>query len=581
MAKGVRNKNLRRLQTVPKKDILTGVEDWELNSKECYIGKPMIKAAYISKPFTNDQGMELLKCQNSCLYFVKNYCKIINIDEGLIPFTPYDYQCDLMELFEDNRFVISNQSRQSGKSTTTAAYLLWFALFNSSKQVAILANKEASAIEVLDRVNLMYSGLPFFIQQGATTLNKKTIEFENNSKIMAAATGSDSIRGKAIALLYLDEFAFVENDIDFFTSVYPTISSGKTSRVIISSTPNGKRGKFYQIFSESENGTNAFKNITVKWDRVPGRDEAWRLETIKNIGSESKFLQEYECQFNGSANGLIAMKHFEQIQFRTPIDEMDHLRVYESYKEDHKYIATVDCAGGLDQDYSVITIFDVTEIPYKIVAVYQCNTISPLTFPYTIQSVCTSYGECPVLIEGNTEYGGQISYILYYDIEYENVIMTSPSNKDAGVRVGGGGKKLIPAIKQTKATKGVGCANLKTLVENGRLILNDNETISEIGTFVAKTNGSYSAEQGCHDDTVMTCVIFSWLVKQDWFKDEFDTDIVKNLATDDNVMNGLLPFGITNQEDFISDDANEIMDAIQEIHEGVGTNSFDSFMNSV
>lgn len=544
---GRRAKEQRKKQEqyVQGKDILTGVDDWRLTTRETYLGNPNVKAAYVKKELTVEQGIELYRCANSVEYFTENYVKIINIDDGIVPFKPYDYQRELLNNFQDCRFNIALQCRQSGKSTTAAAYMLWFALFHRAKSVAILANKESLAIDILDRINLMYCGLPFFMQQGATALNKKSISFENSSTIIAAATGSTAIRGKAIALLFLDEFAFVENDIEFWSSVYPTISSGKESRVIVTSTPKGARGKFYQLYQESIEGLNDFRSIDVKWDRVPGRDEAWKEQTIKALGSESQFKQEYENSFIGSAGGLIAMKKYELLQFKTPIEEIDDsMQIYEHPKENHNYVGTVDCAGGLGQDSSVITMFDVTSIPYKIVAKYKNNMISPLVFPYTIQSVCTQYNEAYVLVEQNTEYGGQVSYILYYDIEYENVIMTSPSNKDSGVRVGGGGSKQIPAIKMTKAVKGVGCSNLKTIIENDRLILNDLDTISDLGTFVENGTGSYAADSGCHDDTCMTCVSFAWLIKQNWFVDMYENNVVEDLTKDNEYMGGAIPFGV-------------------------------------
>jgi len=551
MAKGRRNKEKRKAAPVhPKKISVPGVSDWSMTLKECYLGNPTVKIAGISKRFTKPQIAEIIKCSRSVEYFTMNYCRIISIDEGEVPFIPYDYQIELLKKYQDNRFVITVQARQSGKTITTAAYILWYALFHSQKTIGILANKEAQSKEILLRITQMFQGLPFFLQQGATELNKKSISFENGSRILASATSSSAIRGMSLSLLYLDEFAFVADDVNFFSSVMPTISSGKESKIIISSTPNGQRGMFHKLYTQAERGLNEYAFMNIKWDRVPGRDETWKISTILSMsGNVSQFEQEYCNNFQGSEGALLSMEYYQTMSFFNPIRNIgDFLNIYEEAKKDNKYIGVVDCAGGEGgaADSSVIQIIDVTQIPYKQVAMYRNNKISPLLFPYTVVSVCEQYNSCPVLIENNHRVGGTVSYAVYMELEYEGCLTTSP-DKIRSKRIMG--RNAVPGIEINKKIKAIGCSNLKTLIENDRLILVDETTINEIGVFVDNKKGSYAADQGCHDDTISPFVIFGWLTKTDWFLDYYNTNISVNVYEHqrEKMAEDLLPFITSNE----------------------------------
>ena len=539
-------KHKKRRQFVTEKNVIVpDVSDWKLTLKQCYLGNPTVKLSGVRHPYTKQQIREIIRCKNSVEYFAENYCKIVSVDDGEVQFIPYDYQRELLGKYQDNRFVITLQARQSGKTITTACYILWYALFHGEKTIGILANKEAQAKEILHRITGMYQGLPFFLQQGAEELNKRSIGFENGSRIIAAATSSSAIRGMSVSLLYLDEFAFVADDVSFFSSVMPTISSGKQSKVIISSTPNGARGMFYKLYSQAEEGHNEYVYMNVKWNRVPGRDEAWKISTIASMsGNISQFKQEYENSFLGSQGGLIDMAFFETMFFRNAVEEIgEFLKIYEKSKPTNKYLAVVDCAGGGggDSDSSVIQVIDVTELPYRQVATYRNNGISPMLFPYTIVSVCEKYNNCPVLIENNHRVGGTVSYSVFHVLEYPGCLPTSP-DKIRSKRIYG--KNAIPGIEVNNKIKSIGCSSLKTLIENERLILVDETTIHEIGTFVANNSGTYEADDGCHDDTVSPLVIFSWLTQTQWFDDYFNISVVEDIYEHqkDLMKEDLIPF---------------------------------------
>lgn len=544
------------------------INDIILPYKECYNGNLQIKKAYANITLNEVHISELRKCKRDPIYFIETYCRIITLDHGLMPFKMYQFQKDMINLYKDNRFCLALTSRQLGKTTTMAAFILWYCIFHKEKTAAVLANKGDAAQEIMDRIRLMIEQLPFFIQPGVKIYNRRSIELDNGSKIFSAATGSGGIRGKSCDLVYIDECAFIERDMDFYESTYPTISSGENSRVIMTTTPKGARGLFYMLWRGAENGQNSYKTIKVNWDAHPKRDEKWKEQTIGNVGY-TRFKQEYENSFVGSTGTLIPAEILENMQWSNPEEEhseylkvylpKDHIHVMEPDPEDEnlqirvvkksdkprKYVAIADPAGGVGQDYSVCTVIDVTEYPYKIAAKYRNNDISPLLFPHTVMNMCMHYGNCPVLVEANNDVGGQVTYILYYELEYENVIMTSNSEKSiGGLREGGKGSQAIPGVKTNKKVKSVGCSNLKALLEQEYLQIEDQETIEELGTFIAK-GSSYEADEDCHDDCVMTLVLFSWFVKSEYFNEYCGSNIGEDLyeRNKERALSELLPFG--------------------------------------
>ena len=497
---------------------------------ETYLGNPNLKRSNVPINFTPDNIQEYLKCAENSVYFIKEYVRIINVDQGLVPFDLYDFQEEMVDTFNKNRFVVCKLPRQSGKSTTVTAYMLWLILFHADQNIAILANKGALARDLLGKIRLAYEHLPKWLQQGITVWNKGNIELENGSKIVAAATSSSAIRGGSYNLIFLDEFAFVGNNMadEFFSSVYPTISAGQSTKIFIVSTPNGMN-HFYKLWVDSEEKTNNYIPIEVHWSQVPGHDEIWKEETIANTSAE-QFRQEFECEFLGSANTLIHPSKLKQLAFRTPLKVWNDIEVYENPIENHEYVISVDTARGVGLDYSAFLVFDITEVPYKLVAKFRDKNISPLLYPNMISLAGTRYNGAFVMVELN-DIGQQVADILHSDLEYENLLITSVRGR-GGQKVGGGFAKVIQlGVKTTKQVKSIGCSNLKDMLENDKILIEDFDLITELSSFISRKN-SYEAEEGSHDDLVMCCVLFAWLVRQEYFKDLTDTDIRTKIYND-------------------------------------------------
>ena len=513
-------------------------------ASDFYLGNPNLKNVAQKINWTEENLTTYMLCKEDSEHFIRNFVKIIHVDRGLVSFEMYDYQKDMVHKFNDNRFVICKMPRQTGKSTTIIAYLLHYVLFNENVNVAILANKGAVARELLGRLQLAYEHLPKWLQQGVVIWNKGNIELENGSKILASATSGSAVRGSSFNIIFLDEFAHVPSNIaeQFFTSVYPTISSGESTKVLIVSTPLGMN-MFYKMWADAQEKRNNYVPLEVHWSQVPGRDEKWKQETIKNT-SEVQFTQEFECEFIGSTHTLISATKLRTMVFKTPVFSKNGLDVYEEPIKNALYCMIVDTAQGKDQDYSAISIFDISQIPYRQVAKYRSNKISPMLYPDIIFHIGKKYNMSWVLLEVN-DVGSQVAETLHYDLEYENIIVSSMKGR-AGQQIGGGFAKNIQlGIRTSKQLKRIGCSALKEMIESDKLIISDFDTISELTTFAVKNN-SYEAEEGSNDDLAMTLVIFSWLVQQRYFKDLTDLDIRKKLADEQMkaLEEDLLPFGI-------------------------------------
>ena len=515
---------------------------------QIYLGNPNLKKANVATNFTPKQVKEFIKCSKDPIYFIKKYIKIVSLDEGVIPFNLYDFQETMVNRFHEKRFNIAKLPRQSGKSTVVTSYLLWYVIFNPNVNVAILANKAATAREMLGRLQLSYENLPKWMQQGIIGWNKGSVELENGSRLLAASTSASAVRGMSFNVIFLDEFAFVPNNIaeQFFSSVYPTISSGKSTKVIIISTPHGMN-MFYKLWHDAERGTNEYTHTEVHWSQVPGRDAEWKEQTIRNT-SEQQFRVEFECEFLGSVDTLISASKLRALAYDDPITSNKGLDVYEDPIPEHNYTITVDVARGIDGDYSAFTVFDTTTIPYKLVAKYRNNTIKPLIFPDIIVEVAKGYNEAYILIEVN-DVGAQVADIVQYDLEYENLLMCAMRGR-AGQVVGQGfsGGKVQLGVKMSSTVKKVGCSNLKGLVEDDKILINDYDTIAELTTFIQKGQ-SWQAEEGCHDDIAMCLVLFAWLSVQDYFKELHDNDVRKRMYEEQReaIDADMAPFG------FISD----------------------------
>ena len=515
---------------------------------EIYLGNPNLKKANTQIQFSANQIEEFMRCKNDPIYFTQKYVKIVSLDEGLVPFKPYKFQEKLIKRFHKNRFNICKMPRQTGKSTTVVSYLLHYAVFNDSVNIGILANKAATARELLGRLQTAYENLPKWMQQGVLVWNRGSLELENGSKILAASTSASAVRGMSFNILFLDEFAFVPNHIadSFFASVYPTITSGKSTKVIMVSTPHGMN-HFYRMWHDAERQQNQYVPTSVHWSEVPGRDEKWREQTIANT-SEQQFKVEFECEFLGSVDTLINPAKLRALVYENPLQSSNGLDVYVEPKKDHEYMCTVDVARGMDNDYSAFVIVDITTYPHQVVAKYRNNSIKPMLFPSIIHDTIRGYNNAWVLCEVN-DIGDQVASILNYDLEYPNLLQCSMRGR-AGQIVGQGfsGKKTQLGVKMSKAVKALGCSNLKTMIETDKVIFKDYDIISELTTFIQKRT-SFEAEEGCNDDLAMCLVIYAWMVDQEYFKELTDQDVRKRLYEDqkDQIEQDMAPFG------FISD----------------------------
>ena len=488
---------------------------------------PNLRPINAKIPYTVEQGLEIARCAADPIYFIKNYVKVVHPDRGIVLMELYEYQERMIRAYHTNSRVIFLTARQQGKTTVSAAYFVWYVIFNRNKSVAILANKQATADEIMDRIRLAYENLPKWIQQGIKTWNKRTIELENGSKCFGAATSKSGTRGKTVNLLYLDEFAFVENNQanDFFTAVYPTITAGKESKVFMTSTPNGFN-HFYKFWNEAEKGINGFTSLRVHWHETPGRDQAW-YDTQRAVLGELKAAQELDAEFLGSSLQLLTASTMARLSHDNPIreykDQYRGLKIYADPKPNRKYTMTVDVSRGRHLDASAFAIFDITEYPHRIAATYNNKEISPLMYANVIHKIARNYNDAYVLIEIN-DVGSQVAEEMYYTFEYENLYWTK-----SGDQLGKRGADPYPGIRTTKKTKRIGCANLKDIIEKNQLLLNDYTMITELSTFVQSKAGSYEADEGFHDDAVMCLVMFAWLCTQPWFVDLTDKDIKNSM----------------------------------------------------
>ena len=528
-------------------------------SDNIYLGNPLLKKANVQHDFTKKQIEEYLKCKEDPVYFTRNYVKIVSLDEGLVPFKMWDFQEELIQKFHNSRFNIAKLPRQTGKSTTVVSYLLHYILFNDNVNIGILANKASTARDLLARLATAYENLPKWIQQGVVVWNKGNIELENGSKILAASTSASAVRGMSFNIIFLDEFAFVPNHIadSFFASVYPTITSGKSTKVIIISTPYGMN-HFYKLWQDAVSGRNGYTYHEVHWSQVPGRDADWKEQTIKNT-SQRQFTQEFECEFLGSVDTLISASKLKTLVFEEPITRSKGLDVFENPKENNEYLMTVDVSRGIGGDYSAFIVYDITTVPYRIVAKYRNNEIKPMLFPSVINDVARGYNNAWAMIEVN-DIGDQVASILNFDLEYPNVLMCAMRGR-AGQIVGQGfsGNKTQLGVKMSVTVKKIGCANLKQIIEDDKLIFNDYDIINELTTFIQKKQ-SFEADDGFHDDLVMCMVIFAWLVQQEYFKEMTDNDIrqriydeQKNQIEQDMAPFGFITSGLEGDEGFVQD----------------------------
>ena len=491
-----------------------------------YHGNPNLKPLAYQHDFSQEEIEEYIKCKNDPVYFIENYVKIITLDSGLQPFKLYDCQKKKVDCIMNNRRVVLMEGRQQGKTVTSAACILHYTIFEEDKTVAIMANKSAAAREVLNRYQIMYENLPIWMQQGVKTWNKGDVELENNSKVLTAATTAAAIRGKSVNWLYIDEAAIIPNNVadEFFTSVYPTISAGETTKILLTSTPLGYN-HFWKFWNESLEGVNGFENMFIPYYEIPGRDDKW-LEEQKQLLGDVKFNQEGMCEFLGSTNTLINAQTIQRLSTKDPEFTNNGLDIYESPQENHYYAITVDTSRGIGGDYSAFVVVDITEMPYKVVAKYRDNKIAPMLYPDIIGKVGKDYNNAFILVEVN-DIGQQVVEILHQEIEYENILSTVNEQQKQYVSPGFG-KSTKHGVTTSKQVKRQGCFAFKSLLEEQKMLVFDEHIIHEISTFTEKGN-TYQADEGYHDDLVMCLVLFGWLSSQQFFKDMTDINTREGL----------------------------------------------------
>ena len=532
---------------------------------DSYLGNPLLKGPNVEMDYTKEQLAEYVKCSKDPVYFLENYMKIVTLDQGPMVFKMYGFQKKIVKAIHTNRFVISKIPRQSGKSTVMLGYILYSILFTPNYKVAVLANKLKTASELLSRLKFAYENLPKWLQQGVIEWNKLSFSLENGSKVVASATSASAVRGDSFNFLLLDEFAHVPENVaqEFFSSVYPTISSGKTSKVVIVSTPKGMN-MFYKLWKDAENKRNPYIAIEAKWSDVPGRDNKWREVTKSSLANERLWYQEYECEFLGSDDTLIKPTKISSLVYEPPIYQDDEgLMVYEAPIKNHIYAMCVDTARGQGQDYHAATIVDATQMPYKVVAKFRNNTMPVMVFPNLLEVLGNRYNEAYTLIELN-DTGQQVSDILREELEYENVIsITVKGKKGQKAGEGFGTGRVQYGVRMSTQIKKTGCLVFKEMIESDKIILNDFDTIAELSTFVSR-GSAYEASAGYNDDLISTLVLFGWLTTQSYFKDLVNTDIRQKLFETKlkKLEEDLVPFGFL--EMGVDDDRQDEIDLARE-----------------
>ncbi len=537
------------------------IEDIEL--KNGFQGNMKLKRPGEKFAWTKEQQEEYFRCSQDPVYFVENYIKVIHVDHGLVPLKLFDYQLEMLRSMAFNRNTIITTARQIGKSTVTCAFITWFVIFHSDKTVALLANKGDTAREIMNKVHIGYQNLPKWLQQGVLAANKGTLELENGSRVIAAATSGSAIRGYSINLLFIDEAAFIENWEEFFTAVAPTISSGKTTKMILVSTPNGLN-HYHKLWVNSKTGRTDYNPIAVTWRQVPGRDEEWRKKTLADLNfDDDKFAQENECQFLGSSGTLITGKVLGELVHQEPLNEHDGLAQYKKPEKGRQYTIIVDVSKGVGLDHQAFSVMDVTAMPYNQVCTYYNNNTLPGDYAEVVYQTAKLYNDATVLVEINSPAGEVVTNLLIEEFEYDGLLFTDRGGGRSGKRIsmGAGGKAGVDkGINTTVNVKAKGCSILKILVENQQLILNDHNSISELSTF-SKKGKSYEAEPGCYDDLTMTLVLFAWLTDQQFFKEMTDINTLQRLRNtrEEDVENNMLPFGVmVNGSEHFDDDGNEL-----------------------
>lgn len=501
-----------------------------------YNNNPTLKAAGVKIDFTQEQIREYVLCSRDPLHFIRNYAKIVSLDEGVVSFEPYPYQIRMIEAIHNNKNTIGRLFRQAGKSQIVAAYMAWYVLFNEHKTAAILANKQAIAKEIFGRVQFIIENLPKWLQQGIIEWNKTSFSLENGSRCIASATSASAVRGMSINFLMLDEFAHLKPNLadEFIASVFPTISSSESSKLVIISTPNGLN-HYHKLWAEAESGLNDFKTVVGHWSEHPKRSQLW-ADGMKSKLGEVKYRQEILVSFEGSSYTLVDGAKLAVLPFQNPIYQKDNLEVFQAPVINASYVVTVDVSRGRHMDFTAFSVIDVSRMPYEVAATYKDNTISTLELPHLIYNTAKQYNDAFILIEIN-DLGEEVSNAIWYEYEYENVYFTA-GNELSQVRG-------YPGVRTTTRVKSLGCSVLKELIEKDQLIVNSHRIIEELGLFTLHRKSYASDDPSINDDLCATLWLFAWLTAQPIFQ-EITNNNLRNILTkkkQEYIDSSMTPFG--------------------------------------
>jgi len=485
-----------------------------------YNGKGTLKAAGVKIHFTHEQTLEMQKCMDDPVYFIENYCHITTLDHGTILFKMHPYQRRIIKAIHNNKNVVAKLFRQAGKSTVIAAYFAWYVIFNERRTVVISANKLATAKEIYERVQFMIESLPIWLQPGVTRWGRELFSLENGSRCIASSSSPSAIRGWTPNVVLCDEFAHLNPKLGqaFISSVFPTVSSGESGKLIVISTPNGYN-HFHKLWHDSEQGENSFVRVEGKWQE--SRTQKWAEQMRADLGSEVRYRQEIECSFEGSSYTLIDGVKLANITIMPPIFDKEGLKIYLPPEPDRRYVATVDVSRGRHIDNSALTITDVTEMPYKVCLTYKSSSISTMEFPYLIYNTARQYNEAFILVEVN-DLGEEVANTIWYEYEYENMFFSEGATLQD--------YKGYPGVHTSTKVKALGCSVLKDLIEKDQYFVNSYDIVQELSIFVKKKKTYAADDESINDDLVATLWLFGWLSKQQVFQ-EFTNNNLREALT--------------------------------------------------
>jgi hypothetical protein len=509
-----------------------------------YLGNPNLPTPQAEFEYSAEMIKEIGKCKQNILHFAENYFYIVNLDVGRIKIKLHPYQKRILRSLRDNRFVCLLSSRQAGKTTVMTIYCLWLACFNQDQRILLVANKEETAKEIFARVRLAYENLPNYLKPGVTEYGKTAMGLANGSRISISTTSSDAGRGSSVNVLVIDELAHIDNNMvdTFWSAVYPIISSSKKSKIFVASTPNGTGNLFYQLYTDGLEGKNNWKTERVDWDEVPGRDEKWKNDTIKSLGSRELFDQEFGNCFLQEGESALNADDYEKYKSSccNPLFIFDEgkYKIWEQPEKNGIYVAGVDVAEGVGQASSVIQIFDIADLSaIRQVACFRDNTITPYNFTVKLSEILSQWGNPPLLVERNN-CGAQVADSLFENYNYDPMISYAQ------------GKSFEkPGVFTNTNTKYHAVINMRYWINELRsVVFRDLTTLEELKTFIRYPNGTWGARKGgnVHDDCVMSMAMAFLILTDDLVEKYYEVTSRDN----NNRPSSLVPFKKTDSSNF-------------------------------